>query len=81
MIGRPATGDELKKVLDGEKNREEFRNQLEDELKAIKPGECLVYEVKGRTGASTEIALSLFISKIGLKMITEGDRTYIYREK
>lgn len=81
MIGKPVTGDELKKVLDGEKDREEFRERLEEELKAIKKGECLVYEVGGRRGASTEITLSLFISKIGLKMITEGDRTYIYREK
>lgn len=81
MIGRPIAREELQEVLDREKDREGLRKQLEAELKGIKKGECLVYEVKGRAGASAEIALSLFISKIaGLKMITEGDRTYIYRE-
>lgn len=82
MIGKPVSGDELKKVLDGEKDREEFRKRFEAELKAIKPGECLLYESKVGRGSFTNLGVSLFIGQIkGLKMITEGDKTYIYREK
>lgn len=82
IVGKPITGDRLQELLDGEKNREKLRRQLETELKGIKKGEGLSYEVGGRAGASVEIALAHFVEKVaGLKMITEDDRTYIYREK
>ena len=82
MRGKPVSGEELQKVLDREKSREEGRKQLEAELKAIKPGECLLYEARTEMGILGNLGLSLFIGKIkGLKMITEGDKTYIYREK
>lgn len=82
MIGKPVSSDEFQKVLDREKTRQEFRKQLEDELRGIKEGECLLYEAKKGTGAFAEMSFSFFVEKIGgLKVITEGDRTYIYREK
>lgn len=82
MIGKPVPSDEFQKVLARQKNREEFRKQLEDELKGIKKGECLLYEVKEGTGTLAEMSFSFFVDKIGgLKMITEGNRTYVYREK
>lgn len=80
-IGKPVTNDELSEVLDREKKREELREQLEEEMKAIKPGECLVYEAKEGMGSLASFGLSLFVDKLGLKMITEGDKAYIYREK
>ena len=82
MIGKPVSSDEFEKVLDREKTRQEFRKQLEDELRGIKKGECLIYEVKEGLGTFAEMSFSLFVEKLGgLKMITEGDWTYIYREK
>ncbi len=82
MIGKPVSGDELQKVLDREKSREEGRKQLVAELKAIKPGECLLYEARTEMGILGDLALSLIVGQIkGLKTITEGDKTYIYRAK
>lgn len=81
MIGRPVTSNELQEVLDREKKREERREQLEEELKAVKPGECLVYEARAGTGSLASFGLSLFVDRLGLKMVAEGDKAYIYREK
>jgi len=82
MIGKPVSGEELRKVLEREKSREEGRKQLEAELKAIKPGECLLYETRTEMGILGNLGLSLFVGQIkGLKMVTEGDRTYIHRER
>ncbi|GAH20243.1 unnamed protein product, partial [marine sediment metagenome] len=38
MIGKPVSGDELKKVLDRQAERDKFVKQVEEELKALKPG-------------------------------------------
>lgn len=81
MIGKPVTGNELLEVLDREKKREGFKEQLEDELKGIKPGECLVYGIKVGMGGIAGLALSFWVDRIGLKMVTEGDKTYIYKVK
>ncbi|MBA7587713.1 hypothetical protein ES708_29747 [subsurface metagenome] len=86
MIGKPITSEEFQGVLNREESKQEFRKQLEEELKGIKPGECLLYEVKegmgALAGAFAEMSFSFFVDKIGgLKMIVEGSRAYVYREK
>lgn len=81
MIGRPVTNNELQEVIEGEKKREKWRERLEEELKAIKPGECLFYEARVGMGSLASFGLSLFVDKLGLKMVTKGDKAYIYREK
>ncbi len=82
MIGKPVLPDELKEVLGREESRKERRKQFELELKTIRPDECLLYESKVGVGSLAGLALASFVAEIdGLKMITEGDKTYIYREK
>ena len=82
MIGKPVSGEELKAVLNRQAERDEFINQVEEELKALKPGECLVYESKPEAPLWTDVGLSLLVDKIkGLKRIKEGAHNYIYRAK
>ena len=86
MIGKPVTSEEFQEVLNKEKRSQEFRKRVEDELKDIKPGECLLYEAKEGMGAFAEMSFSFIISSLvdkigGLKMITRGTLVYVYREK
>lgn len=82
MIGKPVTVDELQKVLDRQAARDRFVKQIEEELGAIKPGECLLYESKPGAPLWASIGLSLLVEKVkGLKVIGEDNQTYIYREK
>jgi len=82
MIGKPVSGDELKKVLDGQAERDKFVKQVEEELKTLKPGECRVYESRPEAPLWASVGLSLLVDKIkGLKSIKVGNCTYIYRAK
>ena len=82
MIGKRIMRQELQEVLSRERKREEDKEQFENELKGIKPGECLLYEVEKGMGNIAKLSFSLLIEKIGgLKMITEDDRIYIYKEE
>ena len=82
MIGKPVSGDELKKVLDRQAERDRLVKQMEEELKALKPGECLVYESKPESPLWADVGLSLLVDKIkGLKRIKEGTHNYVYRAK
>jgi len=82
MIGKPVSGDELKKVLDRQAERERLVKQMEEELKALKVGECLVYESNPEAPLWADVGLSLLVDKIkGLKRIKEGNHNYVYREK
>lgn len=81
-IGKPVSSDELQKVLDREAERDRFVEQLQEELKAIKPGECLVYETDPEVPLWASIGLALVVDKIpGLKVIKEGTCRYVYRVK
>ena len=56
--------------------------QMEEELKALKPGECLVYESRPEAPLWASVGQSPLVDKIkGLKSIKEGNRTYVYRAK
>lgn len=82
MIGKPVSGDELKAVLDRQAERDSLVKQMEEELKALKPGECLVYESKPEAPLWADVGLSLLVDKIkGLKRIKEGSHNYVYRAK
>jgi len=82
MIGKPVSGDELRKLLDRQAEKDRLVEQMEKELKALKPGECLVYESKPEAPLWAEVGLSLLVNKIkGLKRIKEGSHNYVYREK
>ena len=82
MIGKPVSGDEFQKVLEKQRARDKFAEELEAELKAIQPGECLLYEARKGIGDFASIGFSLLVGRIkGLKITTEDERTYVYREK
>ena len=82
MIGKPVSGDELKKVLDRQAERDKFVKQVEEELKALKRGECRAYESRPEAPLWVNVGLAILVNKIkGLKMIKEGKYTYIYRAK
>jgi len=82
MIGKPVSGDELEKVLARQAERNRFVKQMEDELKAIKPGECLLYESGPESPLWASVGLALLVDKNkGLKMIQEGKCAYVYREQ
>jgi len=82
MIGKPVSGEELKKVLDQQAERDKFVKQVEEELKALKPGECLVYESRPEMPLWINVGLASVVNKIkGLKSIKVENRTYIYRAK
>ena len=80
MIGKPVSGEELKKVLDQQAERDKFVKQVEEELKALKPGECLLYQNKPEAPLWISVGLSLLVDKIkGLKSIRVQNLTYVYR--
>ena len=82
MIGKPVSGDELKKVLDRQAERDKYVKQVEEELKVLKPGECLLYEPRPGVPLWADVGLALLVDRIkDLKRIKEGNYTYIYREK
>jgi len=82
MIGKPVSADEFEQVLARQAERDAFVKQMEDELKAIKPGECLLYESRPETDLWASVGLSLLVDRIkDLKMIKVGNRAYIYRDK
>ena len=82
MIGKMVSGDELAKVLSGQAERYKFQEQLQEELKAIKPGECLLYEARPEAPLWASVVLALVVDRIkGLKMIREENRVYVYKEK
>jgi len=82
MIGKPVSSDELKGVLNRQAERDKFVKQVEEELKALKVGECRVYESRPEAPLWAEVGLALLVDKIkGLKRIKEENRTYIYRAK
>ena len=82
MIGKPVSADELEKVLARQAERDKFLKQMEDELKAIKPGECLLYESRPEANLWASVGLSLLVDKIkDLKTIKEENRVYVYRDK
>ena len=79
-IGRPVSGDELEKVLARQAERDRFVEKLQEELKALKPGECLVYETRPEAPLQAGIGLALVVDKIpDLKVIKEGMCSYVYR--
>lgn len=82
MIGKPVSGEELKKVLDTQAARDKFVKQVEEELKALKPGECRVYESRPEAPLWINVGLALLVDKTKrLKSIKVENRTYVYREK
>ena len=82
MIGKPVSADEVAKVLARQAERDRFVKQLEDELKALKPGECLLYEYQPEAPLWASIGLGLIVDRIkGLKEIREENLVYVYREK
>ena len=82
MLGKPVSSEELQGVIDRQAAKEKFISDLEVELKAIKPGEGLVYEAKEDSDFSSSLGLSLLAGKVGgLKIITEDRKTYVYRPR
>lgn len=79
MIGKPVSGEKLAKVLGRQAERDKYIEQLQQELKALKPGDCLLYEDK--LGMASAYILPFLVGVEGLKMIREGDQVYVYKEK
>lgn len=78
MIGKLVPGEEFKKLLMEETRRDEFAEELKKELKALKPGECLVYETK--EGAESSMSFSLCLTVKNLKLITRLGKVYAYKK-
>lgn len=79
MIGKSVSRGELQRVLDKEKEKDKVVGRLEDELRAIPEGGCLVYKI---TEVMQKLAITFVASQIpGLKTVWEDDRLYIYREE
>lgn len=82
MIGKPVSADLFKKVLERQAVRDKFVKRVEEELRDIRPGECLLYESRLDAPLWANIGLSLLVDKIkGLKTIKEENCVYVYREK
>ena len=78
MIGKPVPKGEFKALLVEETRRDEIAEELKKELKALKPGECLIYETKA--GMETLMSLSLGLAVKKLKVITRPGKVYAYKE-
>lgn len=82
MIGKSVSGDELEKVLERQATRDKFVKQIEEEIKAIKPGECLLYESGPEAPLWASVGLALLVDRIkGVKVIKEENCVYVYRGK
>ncbi len=80
MIGKHVPRDELEKLLAEEKRKDDHVKELNRELMALKPGECLVYET--REGAESALELSLgLVHGEHLKLIVRPGKVYAYKEK
>ena len=79
MIGKPVLKVKFKELLMEETRKDEIANELKKELKALKPGECLVYETK--EGMESILSLSLGLSARNLKLITRPGKVYAYKER
>ncbi len=82
MIGKPISSDEFGKVLERQTSRDKFVKQMEEELEAIKPGECLLYEAILGAPLWVSVGLAILVGRVkGLKVIEDKNCTYVYREK
>ena len=82
MIGKPVSSEEFQRILNKQRENEKFLQEFDAELRAIKPGECLMYEAPEGKESVAGFSLSLTVSKIkGLRLFTEGRKSYVYREK
>jgi len=79
MIGKPVPKEQLEELLVEETEKGEFIEEINKELKALKPGECLVYEAK--VGMESTLSLVLTLSHIkSLKLIERPGKVYAYKE-
>lgn len=79
MIGKPVPREQLEELIAEEKRKDVFVEELKKELKALKPGECLVYEAK--VGLESVMSSSLGLSVKKLKLITRPGKVYAYKER
>ncbi|GAH81603.1 unnamed protein product, partial [marine sediment metagenome] len=63
MIGKAVSGEELQKLLDRQAERDNFVKQVEEELKALKVGECQVYENRPEAPLWISVGLALLVDK------------------
>ena len=78
MIGEKVPEELVEAILEEEKRKDGLAKELKEELKALKPGECLVYET--RVGMESALSLSLGLSVKHLKLITRPGKVYAYKE-
>lgn len=79
MIGKKVPKEMVDAILEEEKRKDGLVKELKEELKALKPGECLVYET--RAGMETALSLSLSLSVKKLKLIVRPGKVYAYKEE
>lgn len=79
MIGKRVPWGELEELLVEETRKDRLVKEINEELKALKPGECLVYEAK--VGTESILSLVLTLSHIrNLKLIDRPGKVYAYKE-
>lgn len=84
MIGEilPDSDNEFQEILRRQKRLNAFTEELMAELKGIQPGQCLRYGIPKVSNPFLSLSLSVMAASIkGLKVITEGEYSYVYREK
>lgn len=79
VIGKKVPKEELEELLAEEKRKDGLVKELNKELEALKPGECLVYEAK--VGMESIMGLVLTLSHVkDLKLIDRPGKVYAYKE-
>lgn len=79
MIGKPVLKETFRTLLHEEEEKTKIIGDINKELKALKPGECLVYEA--RVGMESVLSLSLSFSVKNLKLVTRPGKVYAYKER
>ena len=79
MIGEKVPKEQLEELLVEEKKKDGLVKEIKEELKALKPGECLVYEAKVGMTSIMSLSLDSFHIK-NLKLISRPGKVYAYKE-
>lgn len=79
MIGEKVPREQLEELLAEEKKKDGLIKEINEELEALKPGECLVYKAKVGMESIMSLVLTLSHTK-DLKLIDRPGKVYAYKE-
>ncbi len=79
MIGEKVPREQLVEILLEEKRKDNRVKDLGEELKTLKPGQCLVYDAKAGMAPLLGLSIDMFHIR-DLKLIVRPDKVYAYKE-